>query len=227
MATIRLNQEHRHYLLGLMRTTVKCPAEEKAVKTVQEKLAPLAKKMVTDRYPQKDMEILRKYEKAGVERQLNIQLTAGGVTQYTFDVDKNKSDADLYKDGDLALAPTYDHYRPPMYVADEKFTTLANSCVLLEKAYKDAIDQKYRDYGALIQASTTLEQVEEVWPEAKVLRKRIEATLPVVLSDEVMARIKNDSKTRLKVDNVEVDENFVREPRRRVTKTTQIEDLDN
>lgn len=231
MATIRLNNEHRHYLKGLMTTTVGCPAEKKALDKAFEKFWPLYRKMVEDRYPPKDMLVLQRYEKAHYATESKVQLTEGGIVMVrtTFPKEWDKMTA-AEKMTVIPLVPLggyhYQNTTPHVLLADAKFTAAHQGWVVALDVHEKSLSGKFRDYNALIEASTTLDQVEEVWPEAKVLRKRIEATLPVVLSDEVMARIREDAKTRAKVDNVEVSENFERRPARKVVKSTVYEPED-
>jgi hypothetical protein len=229
MANVRLNNEHRHYLKGVMKTTVDVPTEKKALDDARAKLEPLVRKMIEDRFPQKDMVVLKKYSTAGWAYFARMQLTAGGVVQFQFFEPRKDaygrvqpvSDEEA-KEHNLRLEPNSNN---SLYLADGKTTDAYAKYDLSHTAYAKALNAKYRDYGALIDASTTLEQIEEVWPEAgKMLRKRIEATLPVVLSDEVMERIKADSKTRKKVEGVEVSTDFERRPSRRVTR--EIEQID-
>lgn len=226
MANVRLNNEHRHYLKGVMKTTVDVPAEKKARDDALDKLKPLVRKMIEDRFPQKDMAVLKKYSVSGWAWYARMQLAAGGVVQFQFCEPRKDhygrqqpvSDEDAKEHG-LRLEPVNHNL---LYLADDKTTDAYAKYDLAEAAYKKALNAKFRDYGALIDASTTLEQIEEVWPEAgKMLRKRIEATLPVVLSDEVMERIRADAKVRKKVENVEVSEDFERRPPRRVSKIVE------
>lgn len=225
MASIRLNSEHRHYLRGLMTSTVTCPNEEKADAKAYERMSAIVRKIVEDRFPPKDMLILKKYDAAVASISARLQLSAGGVVQFCYrDVTLEKIGAyggrvarpldDLMEVG-IPLVPSC-KFNGVMYQCDDRQTAIWHDHEKTSDVAQKALSQKRRDYDALITASSTLEQIEEVWPEASALRKRIEKTLPVVLSDEVMARIRADAKVRKATGNVEVSGNFDRRAPRRV-----------
>lgn len=184
MAIIRMNDQYRQFLYDLAKTTVVCATEGKADKSAYDKAAPLVRKLVEDRYPPKDMKLLLKYEQARQDSCIRLQLTAGGVVEFKFrDDDKNHP-----------LTPGQRHYGcgNRMYAADEAASTAINASILAADAYKKAMSKKLDDYKALIWTSATLDQIEAVWPPASALRDRVGRSLPVVLSDEVIARIKAD-----------------------------------
>jgi len=181
MASTKLLQSHRDFLNGLARDNVKCPAEEMADKVAYAKAAPLVRKIVEAKYPPKDMKLLAKYEVAKIDRCIRLNLTAGGVTQFTFRADAA-----------APLRPTgYDCGRH-IYQADEDATAAVLACATAEEAFKKAKATKLSDYAALITYSTTLEQIESVWPAATALRARFNRSVPVILSDDVVARIRAD-----------------------------------
>lgn len=209
---IRLNGEHRHYLKGVMRSTVSCPAEEAADSKAYAKVEALMNKAVSDRFPQADMRVLRKYGKSSVMPGIIVQLEVGGVVQFDYRLSKHDSQDDLVKAG-YPLQPFEDDYnsRRLIFLADAKMTRAYEEHKTALAALEKIQRAKYVDYHALIDGASTLEQIEEVWPEAgALLRKRINATLPVVLSDEVMSRIRADSSTRKKNAKVVVSQDFSR-----------------
>lgn len=184
MATTKLLQSHREFLHQLAKEQVKCPAEEMADKAAYAKAAPLIRKIVEAKYPPKDMKLLKKYDVATGDKCIRLQLTAGGVEQFCFrDNDKTE----------WPLRPTGYDCGNHIYAADEKASEAVGAHLLAAGAFKKATAAKLSDYGALINHSTTLEQIEAVWPAASALRVRLNRAVPVILSDEVIARIKADA----------------------------------
>lgn len=183
MASIRLNEGDRSFLYGLAKERVACPAEEAADKAAYAKAEAVVRKIVETKYPPKDMKLLVKYEVAAPDRCIRLQLAAGGVVEFTFPDEKA-----------APLTPGRRGYgcSSRMYLADEAATPIIAASLQAKDALKKARGRKLEDYKALIWASTSLEQVEAVWPAAAALRPRKGRALPVVLSDEVIARIKAD-----------------------------------
>ena len=183
MASVKLLVSHREFLSGFAKESVKCAAEEAADAKAYAKAAPLARKALQTKYPVKDMKVLQKYGVAKGDRCIRLQLTAGGVVEFKFRGD------------DLPLRPNgYDCGRH-IYATDEAATQAISASLDAEAAFKKAMADKLRDYGALIAHSTTLEQIEAVWPAASALRPRLARSVPVILSDDVIARIKADAST--------------------------------
>lgn len=185
MATTKLLQSHREFLHAFAKEQVKCPAEEAADKGAYAKAAPLVRHLVEDRYPTKDMKLLAKYEQARNDGCIRLQLSAGGVVEFKFrDPDK----------GPLVPGSRNGYgCSNRMYAAGQEETDAVSASLAAADAFKKAMATKLSDYGALINHSTSLEQVEEVWPAASALRARLNRSVPVILSDEVVARIRADA----------------------------------
>ncbi len=182
MTATRMNDSHRQFLRDLMRETVKCPAEDKAFDAAYKVAAPLVRKIVEAKYPPKDMKVLALYKSAEHDSCIKLQLTAGGIEQFTFSTDK-----------EAPLRPSVYDCKRRIYAADEAASTAVSAWVLAKNAYDKAFNQKREDYGALINHTLNLEQIEAVWPAAAKLRERLGRSLPMVLSDDVIARIKADA----------------------------------
>lgn len=186
MAKIRLNDGYRCFLSDLAKQVAKCPAEEKAENDAYKPAAKAVHAIVVARYPVKDMAVLQRYQAAEPDTCIRLQLAAGGVHEFKF------------RDGDaIPLAPGGRCYSR-MYQADADATKIIEIYNRAHDAHKKARKSKLADYEALIKGATTLEEVEEVWPEASALRSRAGRALPMVLSDEVIARIKADAAARLR-----------------------------
>lgn len=181
MPSTRMNDSHRQFLHTLATELVKCPAEQKAMDEAYKIAAPLVRKIVEAKYPAKDMKVLKTYKVARADVCIRLQLTAGGVEQFTFAAK------------DAVLRPDNYSCNSQIFPADEAATKAVGAWVLAKAAHDKAFNQKREDYRALINHTATLEQIEAIWPAASKLRERIGRALPMVLSDDVIARIKADA----------------------------------
>lgn len=182
MAKLRLNNDYRLFLRRLATKNVTCAAEAAADEAAYKAAEKIVRAMVVDRFPAKDMKVLQRYNVASRDTCFRIQLAAGGVVQFEF---RGATD-------DVGIWVPDATCSSRLYIADEAQTTIIQSSLDAESAVEDARKRKLEDYCALIEASSTLEQIEEVWPEASALREYAGRTLPAVLSDDVIARIKAD-----------------------------------
>ena len=181
MATLRLNMSHRDWLSNLARDTTSCPAEAAAVDDTYKVAAPLVRATVEAKYPPEDMQLLAKYDAAEADPCIRLNLTAGGVTQFTF------SDDDAGP-----MRPNSGGCWRRIYQADEATTAAVLAYAVAVEAFNRAIKAKRDDYYALIRHSTKLEEIEGIWPAASGLRATLNRSVPVVLSDDVVARIRAD-----------------------------------
>jgi|GEM_PF-6315067 len=183
MANIRMNEDHRNFLFRLAKERVRCPVEEAADKSAYAKAAKLVKAMALAKWPERDMKVLAKYTQTEPVSSLRLKLTAGGIVQFEFRGEK---------EGPLGPAS-----RPwnQIHEADKETSEAVSVCLSAKAALDKARDTKLEDYRSLIWASTNLEQIETVWPMAAELRPRVGRSLPVTLSNDVIARIKADAKT--------------------------------
>ena len=181
MATLRLNASHRDWLSNLARDTTSCPAEAAAVDDTYKVAAPLVRATVEAKYPPKDMEVLAKYEAAEYDPCIRLNLTAGGVTQFEF------------RGEDVGpIRPNTGWCNHHIYQADEATTAAVQAHEAAVDAFNKAIKAKREDYYALIRHSAKLEEIEGIWPAASGLRATLNRSVPVVLSDDVVARIRAD-----------------------------------
>lgn len=187
MAKLRLTHSARSMLDQLYRKTVTCPAEMAAVEKAYVKVAPVVRKAVEAKWPVADMAALRKYQTALHDKCIKLQLTAGGVDEFKF------AETD-----DAPLRPDRYDCRHQIYLTDERLTKAFEVWKAATDALKAASLQKEKDYNALIQGSTYLEEVEAVWPEASQIRVRLHSNLPATLTNDTIARIKADAATRMK-----------------------------
>lgn len=181
MATLRLNAFHRDWLSNLACDTTSCPAEEAAVDETYKAAAPLVRAVVEAKYPPKDMKLLAKYEAAEADPCIRLNLTAGGVTQF------------MFRDDDAGpMRPNSGGCWRHIYQADAATTAAVQAYAAAVEAFNKAIKAKRDDYYALIRHSAKLEEIEGIWPAAGGLRATLNRSVPVVLSDDVVARIRAD-----------------------------------
>jgi len=181
MPSIRLTENHRRWLRLLARNTVKVPDKQAAYDAAYAAAAPLVRKLVEKRYPPEDMKLLAKYDVAGPDCCIRVILTAGGVEQFEFRTDEESP-----------WRPDRAGCRSHLYQADDVTTAAVQAYVAAMDALREATDAKLRDYNSLIGHSKKLEEVEAVWPAATALRATLDRTLPVTLSEDVIARIRAD-----------------------------------
>jgi hypothetical protein len=162
---------------------VDCPTERKAADKAYATALPLLNAAVEERYPPKDMVILKKYEAANNYTTLKVSLSTGGFTQITM------------REGDGMLMPCWHG----ALAADAKMTKAIDGWLTAEDTLKKAVEKKLADYNALIQAASTFQEVVEVWPEAEAMRTRCGASAVVIaVTPEVVARIRADVAARKK-----------------------------
>lgn len=184
-ASIRLNQDHRAFLCSLAKSTVKCPAEDAADVAAYKAFHPMVRKLIEARFPARDMRVLQKYEVTTVRGKAKLQLAAGGVVEFAF-----------REQHQMPMVPDRYEVRGAIYAADADVTAAYEAHAAAASAFKEAFAKKISDYHALVNASATLAEVEKVWPEAAALRDRVGRALPVILSDDIIARIQADAGLR-------------------------------
>lgn len=184
---IRLNDNIRGRLIKMIDEKVEAKTEADAITATYKIAMPLVRAAIIARYPQKDMKILQKYEQAGPDTCVRVNFTAGGVNEFK-----------LAENDGLLTPGSKDSYgcRNRIYNIDETATDAVQNWLFAVAAHKKAVSAKHEDYMALIRCSNTLEDVESVWPEASEVRVAINSTMPVLLSNDVVARIKADVATR-------------------------------
>lgn len=184
--SIRITETDRMFLRELASKTIQCKDEERAAVDAYVAALPIVRTLVMDRYPPKDMAVLEKYHATYEDRCIRIQLSSGGIVEFC-----------IRKEDKPCVVPG-NHHRDHgcqgrIYAAGPEATQLIQNALDAAEAREQARNKKLADYRALIAASTTLEQIEAVWPfGGEELRPRKGRALPVILSDEVVARIKAD-----------------------------------
>lgn len=182
MAKRRLLQWMREKLENHAHNVV-LPAKEKAaLDSAYAKAMPLVRKLVETRYPKADMKVLAKYGHGAADREVKVQHPNGVIDQFVFD----KDDAPYVPGG-------YEH-RNRIYLATAETAAAIERWIKARDAYKTERDKRLEAYKALILGSSFVEDIVAVWPEAaKVIPP---TALPIALSPEKIALVKNDLKER-------------------------------
>lgn len=185
MPKLRLTIAMRDKLKEFAGDLVRCPAEKEALDAAYKKAAPLVRASVLAIYPTRDMRVLLKYYKARIDDCIKLKLTAGGVD--TFNFEKGT--------GPVVATMTY---QGTIYAADDKTTDAFAEWQKASDTFATARKKKIADYSALVNASRTFEDVTEIWPEAAKLRPKMKSTALIVLTPDIVARIKSDVASRAK-----------------------------
>ena len=178
-----LRNAHREALKNLRNTVVQCITEDAAVKDAYRKAAPLVRKVVESEYPPRDMKVLTKYEAAEQDDCIKLRMAHGAVQDVMFNFDEGT--------GPVVVKKTY---HGKFFLADEATTdAVAAWKTAIEKRDK-TLQQKRSDYGTLINAARTLEEVETLWPEASQIREAFNKNQVALLAltPTVIQRIKMD-----------------------------------
>jgi hypothetical protein len=171
----RMSDDIRYRLRGLADQLVKPIRLAEALEAAYKKAAPVVRKVVEAKYPPKDMRILAKYEAAGPDKCVKVQLANGTVEKFDF-----TDDAPF-------VVSSYCSNR--MYLAGDASGAIEDWAAARDK-FNEERKRRLADYNSLILTAKYVEEITGVWPEAeKLLPKRQEL---VALNDDVLARIKRD-----------------------------------
>lgn len=161
---------------------IKPAKEQKALDVAYKALAPLVMKIVTTKYPPKDMKICERYGVAAIDDCVMLQLTAGGVDRFTFSA------------GEGPLVAQDRGCRNRIYLADEETTQAFNAWSKSRDALREEVRKRYDAYAALIKAANTVEDVIAIWPEAATILPP--EALPVALGPKEIELLKADQAER-------------------------------
>lgn len=182
MAKRKLLQWMREQLKEHAKKVVTCSSEKKALDTAYNRALPLVTKIVTDKFPPAEMKIVSKWKGASFEHEAKLSIPSGSVVKFDFE----KGDAPLRPDGyqfgnQIFIAAA------PIAAAVEKWLDARTAYLAERKKRLDA-------YRAMIDGSSTVEDLIAVWPEAAGV---LPAGSPLIaLGPEQIAIIKADLRER-------------------------------
>jgi hypothetical protein len=188
----RLSQSDRQVLCNLAYKSVDETQDSAAVDTAYNEAASAVQAAVLEKYPQKDMEVLKKYNAACGDACVYISLEGfGDYRKFCF---RNE-------DKRIPLRPSSSgcNYRNPLLLEKAR----AEAVRSFEKAQaerKALFDERISDFKSLIYTARTFNEVAAVWPKAETLREAIVGTSSalVTLSEDVVKRIQSDPAYELK-----------------------------
>ena len=144
------------------------------------KLAPLVKAIVAQRYPSRDMNVLRRYGLVKQSGRVKLQMPNGTVSQFDFAVN------------DWACIAAYQ--TSDIYLADEAVADAVERWMAASEAYAAERKVRLASYNALIAGAATVEDLADVWPEALAVIPK--AHLPLAFGPEQIAVVKRDQMER-------------------------------
>lgn len=183
----RLSQGDRDALFSFAKKCVLDTQDTTALDAAYDRAADAVAALLTDKFPQKDMRVLAKYNAASPDT--CIYVSSGGFGRY---------DQFCFRDDDkrIPLRPISRgcNSRTPFLLegkAEEAFRAFNEA----KDAFDAAVKTRVADYKALIYAAKTFNEVADIWPEANQLREAIVGTSSslIVLSNDVVERIKGDA----------------------------------
>ena len=191
MATIRLNKTHRQNLENLVDTLVTSPETQKKIDETYTVARVEVISAIQKKYPKKDMDIFRKYNVGSYTSLVAFRIDEQYQT-------KNRSGLISFplKETDVFYTPCH-QYRTPIVLASLKLSKLLVDYETALGVHKTSVEEKRKPYYTLIHASTTFNQVLDVWPEAKQAYPTVNAGLPSTLTADVIEYIKQDSAKRM------------------------------
>jgi hypothetical protein len=190
MPKTRLNTDMRQKLKNHARTLVRCPEESAASVAAKKALTNVTDLLALTNFPEREMAVLLKYEVVRSTSELEVRRMGSRECLHIslskqFYFPRN----DRYDSCHYAIELPHEHPVWPLRDAHEKAV----------HAYKDAKNSKLRDYNALIDSCRNYEDVEEVWPEAALIKDSLGVRAPaalMTLSEDAVARIKADVAVR-------------------------------
>jgi hypothetical protein len=184
MAKTRLSSYIRARLMDLAKDILIFPAEQKACDKAYAVAAKVVSAAIVARYPQSDMDTLRKYESACQPAYVYLDLE-DSRPHVVFNFREKNVDV-----------PWIARNSGFTFIANEKTLNLVQSFKDYEMKLKEARETKLKDYAALINGVGSLEDVEAVWPEATKVRDKLIGGAVSTLNPDVIERIKADVASR-------------------------------
>ena len=192
MATaLRLNNRIRDELYSYALTLIKFPEDDKAADEAVALAEKLVREVMANRYPAEDLVVLEKYECLNTTDCIHF---TNGVMDRHFR---------FPHDTEMPKVVNNHRYQPAIMVGDVVMEAIENADHTREQRKKHR-QQLEVDYRRLIDAAHTFEELLEVWPEASVMREKIDVRVQknalTCISAEALERIKADVASRATKD---------------------------
>lgn len=182
----RLSNTDRDTLYSFAKKQVAATEDSAALDAAYDAAAQVIHDLMIEKYPPKDMKVLERYGAAEADACIY-------VTRAQYDFDRF-----CFRDGDKRI-PVRPRERGcnrgSPFILEGDHRQVYDAFKDAEKAQKDAMQKRLSDYRALIYGARNFNEVASVWPAAEALREAIVGTGTAlqVLSDDVVARLRNDA----------------------------------
>ena len=166
---MRLSQKDREALMQFARETVTSPETEARANEAYEAAATAVIAHVDDKFPPRDMQVLKRYRVAAQDLCIN-----GGewISERRFEFRKD--------DPRVPILPKYSFDRRT-FVWSREEENLLDQYHYTMAAHKEAIDNKLCHYRALIIGAKSFEDITAVWPAAAKLQRKMDPKKPAIL----------------------------------------------
>jgi hypothetical protein len=160
------------------------PASEKRVlDAAYAKASTLVRAVVAKKFPPAEMKILRKWKSACSAMTPKLQLPDGSVVEFKF-----------LTDDDAPLWPGEWDYKGQIYLADAPTAAAVDRWKTASDAYEAERKKRLAAYEAMIIGSSYVEDIIELWPEAKGILPA--GSPPIALGPEQIATVRADLRER-------------------------------
>jgi hypothetical protein len=155
---------------------------KKALDTAYAKAAPLVLATVAKRFPVADMKVLQRYQAGDQHDEIRLQFPNGVVTEFKFDKDAGPYTPDA-------------KYSRQIYLADAATAAAVDRWEVARGEYEEERKKRLAAYTALIAGSGYVEDIIDLWPEAKNILPV--GSPPIPLGPEQLAIVKADLRERV------------------------------
>lgn len=157
-------------------------AEKKAMEAAYRKALPKVVAVVQKKFPPAEMKVLQKWKSACEADTARLQYPSGVVTEFKFST------------GDFPLIPSEYQYRNQMYLVDAGTAGAVDAWKSAAELFESERKKRLVAYKALIAGATTVEDLTDIWPEAKGILPAGSPLIP--LGPEQIALVKADQRER-------------------------------
>lgn len=185
MAKTRMNSGHRELLFSFAESKIDKNVDRKVELKLYGKILTMTNNLLRKKYPESDMEVLRKWGLARVDYCLKFSFPSGRVDGFSF----NKQDG---YPKDIPNSRGCGNWE--VFIANEELEKTINEHTKLSSENKEARFRKITDVRSLINYAKYIEDVLEVIKVPKELEQKLlaKSTSLVALSSDVIKRIQAD-----------------------------------
>lgn len=195
MAKTRMNSGHRGVLKEFAESKIDEVVDRKIESKLYNKLVSTTNVAIRKKYPEKDMEILRKYQLTKVDNCLRFLFPSGRVDGFTFNGHNSWGGADEGPSEIVDMPYTRGCFRTDdVFPMNEAFEEILGEHSKIKEENDKLKNQKRRDCNSLIDYAKYIEDVLEVIKVPKNIEEKLlaKSTALVALSPDVIERIQAD-----------------------------------